>query len=130
MFLLGSLRHHPSVYRLVLDAQIVCRSKHFFRVIGKVRLFKLPLNLTDPYAISHLKFESNSFLYITAVQCVPHLSLIGYSHLSGFHLDATMVGAIIRFYQLEQNVDIGQSVFSCEVLVHLVLECTIETLHH
>ena len=96
MFLLGSLQHHFSVYR----PESFVDSKHFFRVIGKVRLFKHPLNLTDPYAISHLKFESNSFLYITAIQCVPHLSFIGFSHLSGFHFNATMVSVIVGFYQL------------------------------
>ena len=52
------------------------------------------------------------------------------THLTWFHLDATMVGVIIRFYQLGYYVDIGQSVFGCEVLVHLVLKCTVETLHH
>ena len=114
MFLLGSLQHHLSVYRPVLGApESFVDRKHFFRVIGKVRLFKHPLNLTATYVISHLKFETNSFLYITAIECVPPFSFIGFSHLSEFRLDATMVGVIIRFYQLGQNVDIGQSVFSC-----------------
>ena len=104
--------------------------EHFFSKVGKVRLFKESLNLTNPNAISHLKFKLHTLVNIIAVQSLPHLSFIGFSHLSGFHLDATMVGVIIRFYQLGYYVNIGQSVFSCEVLVHLVLKCTVETLHH
>ena len=103
--------------------------ENFLREVGLIPLAEDALIPAHPNRVSDPELRQGKLSESRAVKGNPYRVLVGRVHVRRFHQSAAMLGAVIVFDELVQDVYPGVSSLAVEIFPHHALQGSVEPLH-